>query len=96
MVTDRDITVRATSEGSDPSSTGVGEIMTPGVVYCFDDEDIRQAASLMEDRKIRRMIVLNRDKQLVGIVSLRDLALESDDSELTAEVLEQVSTTAVH
>jgi len=96
MVTDRDITVRATCEGADPKSTKVAEVMTKGVIYCFDDDDIREAVSLMEERKVRRMLVLNKDKQLVGIVSLRDLALESDDSDLTSEVLEKVSSSAVH
>jgi CBS domain-containing protein len=94
MVTDRDITIRATSEGRDPKSTSVRDIMTREVVYCFDNQDIKLAAESMEQHQIRRMLVLSPDKQLVGIVSLRDLALACGDHDLMGEVLEQVSETA--
>src|SRR5438046_4099256 len=82
MLTDRDITVRATAEGRDPNSTRVREVMSPDVVYCFEDQDVQDAARVMEDRQIRRLVVLNRDKRLVGIVSLGDLAVHTEDEEL--------------
>ncbi len=91
MLTDRDITVRATAEGKDPNSTPVREVMTQDVVYCFDDDDIEAAAEKMEDHQIRRLIVLNRDKRLVGIVSLGDLAVHAPDDQLPGEVTEAVS-----
>jgi len=62
MVTDRDISVRATAEGKDPNGTPVREAMTEDVVYCFEDDDVRDAARKMEEHQIRRLIVLNRDK----------------------------------
>src|SRR4051812_22201343 len=62
VVTDRDITVRATSAGRDPKSTRVRDVMTRDVVYCFDDEDIRDAANVMEEKQIRRLVILDRDK----------------------------------
>jgi len=91
MVTDRDITVRATAEGSDPHGTRVRDVMTPDVVYCFDDEDVSEAAHLMEENQIRRLLVLNRAKRLIGIVSLGDLAVETSDQQLSGQTLEAVS-----
>jgi CBS domain-containing protein len=89
MLTDRDITVRATAAGRDPNTTRVREVMTPDVVYCFEDQDVQEAAQVMEERQIRRLIVLNRDKRLVGIVSLGDLATQTGDEELDAEELSE-------
>jgi len=91
MVTDRDITVRATAEGWDPNTTRVRDVMTPDVVYCFEDQDVRDAARMMEEHQIRRLIVLDRNKDLVGIVSLGDMAVYTADDEETGEVLERVS-----
>jgi len=91
MVTDRDITVRATAAGKDPRTTKVREVMTDNVVYCFDDDDTNEAARLMEEQQIRRLVVLDRDKQLVGIVSLGDLAVATQDDQLSGEVLERIS-----
>jgi CBS domain-containing protein len=91
MVTDRDITVRAVAEGRDPVTTMVREVMTPDVVYGFDDQDMQDAARLMEQYQIRRLPVLNRRKQLVGIVALGDLAVHPGQQSLAGEVLEQVS-----
>jgi CBS domain-containing protein len=91
MLTDRDITVRATAEGKDPNSTPVREAMTQDVVYCFEDDDIQAAARKMEEHQIRRLIVLNRDKRLVGIVSLGDLAVHAPSDRLPGEVTEAVS-----
>lgn len=91
MITDRDITVRATAAGADPAVEQVRDVMTPEVVYCFDDQDVNEAARLMRDKQIRRLVVLNRNKRLVGIVSLGDLAVETGDDELSGKTLEAVS-----
>lgn len=91
MITDRDITIRATAGCCDPSQTHVEEIMTPHIVYCFEDQDVREAARLMEENQIRRLVVLNRDKRLTGIMSLGDLAVKTRDDELSGEALELVS-----
>jgi CBS domain-containing protein len=91
MITDRDIIVRATAEGRDPKTTPVKEAMTPGVVYVFEDQDIEEAALLMKQRQIRRLVVLDNNKRLVGILSLGDLAEDSGDDQLSGEVLEGVS-----
>ena len=89
-VTDRDLAIRATAEGLDPLKTPVREIMTPGMHYCFEDDDLASLARIMEDRQIRRLPVLNRSKRLMGIVSVGDLALRTHDEHLVEEVLEHV------
>src|SRR2546425_11133241 len=64
MLTDRDIIVRSVSEGHDPRKEKVCDAMTAQVFYCFDDQDVTQAAKLMRDNQIRRLLVLNRNKRL--------------------------------
>lgn len=91
MLTDRDITIRATAAGKDPNQTRVEAVMTPDVVYCYEDEDARDAARKMEEHQLRRLIVLNRDERLVGILSLGDLAVHTADDRLAGEVAEAVS-----
>ena len=91
IITDRDITVRATAEDKDPSSTHVNEIMTPEVLYCLEDDDIHEAAKMMEDKSIHRLLVLNSDYEPAGFISLADFAVKSHDEHLTWEVLEKIS-----
>jgi len=91
MLTDRDITVRATAEGRDPKTTRVYEVMTPEIIFTYEDEDVGLAAQLMTEHQIRRLVVLNRDKRLVGIVSLGDLAVHTGDVQQAGEILEGVS-----
>jgi CBS domain-containing protein len=74
MLTDRDITIRAVAEGRNPAECRVGEIMSPVVKYVFDDEEDGDLCRDMSDLQIRRLPVLDREKRLVGIVSLADLA----------------------
>lgn len=92
MVTDRDITIRATADGKDPNTTRVLDVMTPEVFYCYDDQDVAAAALMMEEQQIRRLPIVDRNHRLVGIVSLGDLAVDTDDEELSGEVLAEVST----
>jgi CBS domain-containing protein len=91
MLTDRDITVRAVAAGRDPLTTQVRDVMTPDVVYGFEDQDVEDAARLTEQYQIRRLPVLNRSQQLVGMVALGDLAVHAGTQPVAAEVLEQVS-----
>ncbi len=74
MVTDRDIAIRAVARGKGPD-TRVHEVMTSEVRYCFDDEEIAEVARNMGAQQIRRLPVVNRDKRLVGILSLGDVAM---------------------
>ena len=95
MLTDRDITVRAVADGCDPNTTRVRTVMPPDVCYCFEDQDVEEAARLMKDYQVRRVLVLNRGKRLVGIVSLGDLAVDSGDEEMAGHTLEAVSEPAM-
>lgn len=91
IVTDRDIAIRAVAEDKNPRSTPVRDIMTSGIVYCYDDQDLIEAAQLMEEKQLRRLAVLNRNKRLVGIVSLGDLAVKTQDLSLAGEAIEAIS-----
>ena len=91
MVTDRDITIRVTAEGRDPANTPVQEAMTPDVAFVFEDQDVRDAARVMEEQQIRRLPVLDREKHLVGIVALGDIATAAGSDQLSGDTLEQIS-----
>jgi CBS domain-containing protein len=91
MVTDRDITVRATAEGLDPEAVQVREVMTPEVVACRDTDDVQDAARTMQLAQLRRLVVVDENGRLVGIVSLGDIALQAGDDKLTGDTLEGVS-----
>jgi CBS domain-containing protein len=90
-ITDRDITVRAVAEGRDPNATTVREAMSEGIYYCFDDQTVEEAAELMSEAQIRRLPIVNRDKRLVGIVALADLATEPGAGQPAGEALAGVS-----
>jgi CBS domain-containing protein len=91
MITDRDITVRATAEGKDPSNTRVNEVMTPEVFHCFEDDDVYEAARMMEEKSIHRLLVLSGGNRPVGFISLADFAVKTRDEHLAWEVLEKIS-----
>ena len=76
MLTDRDITIRAVAAGKEPTECKVREVMSPEIRYIYDDETVEDAARNMTQLQVRRLPVLNREKRLVGIVSLGDLALK--------------------
>jgi CBS domain-containing protein len=91
VVTDRDITIRSVAEGRDPRNAKVRDAMTPQVVYCFEDNDVADAAELMRQQQVRRLPVMNHDKKLVGILSLGDLAVETGNEQLAGQALEGIS-----
>jgi CBS domain-containing protein len=73
MITDRDIAVRGIAKGKGPD-TSVRDVMTDHVDYCYEDQEVNEVTKNMADIKVRRLPVLNRDKRLVGIISLGDIA----------------------
>jgi CBS domain-containing protein len=75
MVTDRDIAVRGVAEGKGPDAK-VRQVMTPEVRYCYEDEDVAHVSENMAELQVRRLPVMSRDKRLVGIITLADLATE--------------------
>jgi CBS domain-containing protein len=90
MITDRDIAIRAIAAGKGPK-TPVREVMTPQVLYCFEDQDLEEVSRNISDIKVRRLPVLNRDKRLVGILSLGDMSLKADGSDPAADALRAIS-----
>ena len=74
MVSDRDIAMRVAAEGRDPARTKVRDVMSPDVRYVYEDEDLEHVAENMAEQQVRRLPVMNRDKRLIGIVSLGDIA----------------------
>ena len=89
MITDRDIAIRAVAQGKGPD-TPVREVMSTEVKYVFDDEDLENVAKNMGDNQLRRMPVVNRDKRLVGIVSLGDVA-QNEDKRTSGKAIAGVS-----
>ena len=88
-VTDRDIVTRGIAEAIDPDAP-VSQIMTTGVQFRYLDDDVEEAAKLMEQEQIRRLVVLDRSDRCVGIVSLGDIATRTGETRLGGEVLEGV------
>jgi CBS domain-containing protein len=92
MVTDRDIVVRAVAENRSPAATTIGSIVTREVVMIEQHCTAGEAAALMRDRGIRRVLVCDSDRKLVGIVSLGDLAMQLDPTSALSEISEQSPT----
>jgi CBS domain-containing protein len=90
MITDRDIAVRAVAEGQGPD-TPVREVMTPEVVYCFEDDDLDDVCEKLASQQIRRLPVLNEARRLVGIVSLGDVARRTDGAGEAAHALSGIA-----
>lgn len=90
MITDRDIAIRAVACGKGPD-TPVREVMTNDLQFCFEDDDASKACVQMADQQVRRLPVLSRDKRLVGIVSLSDLAGRGDGAEFAGLTLREIS-----
>jgi len=75
IISDRDITIRAVAKGMDPGSTAVQEVMTKEVITCPVESDVKSACSLMEEKQVRRLLLMDGDDSPVGIISLGDIAL---------------------
>ena len=89
MVTDRDIATRAVAKGWDPRTKTVKDVMTRGVVYCSETQKLRDAAKLMEDKRVRRLAVLDAKKRLVGMVSIADMA-RAANGRLVGEIMNSI------
>jgi CBS domain-containing protein len=91
MITDRDIAIRAVAEGKNVSTVSVKEIMSPKVLYCYEDQSLEEIAANLGDNQVRRLPVLNREKRLVGILSLSDLALSHADPSKLEDALSRIA-----
>lgn len=90
MITDRDIAIRAVGEGKIPAQCRVGDVMTTEVRYVFEDDPIEDAADNMSELQLRRLPVVSREKNLVGILSLGDMAQE-DEPRQAGETLQGIT-----
>jgi len=91
VLSDRDITIRALADGMDLNIMLGRDLMTAPAIYCYDDQDVSEAAKLMEENQIRRLVVLSREgERLVGVVSLGDLA-RNEPPDRSGKVLQKVS-----
>lgn len=90
-LTDRDIAIRAVAEGADPGATPAREVMTRDVVSCYEDQDAREVASAMELNKVRRVVVVNRKNEAIGLISVDDLAMHPETKPLADAVVKQFS-----
>lgn len=95
VVTDRDIVVRAVAEGVAPDAA-VKSVMTPEVFFCQASEPLEDAALLMQQKQVRRLVVVEEDHRVVGMLSLGDIAVRSGDEMVAGDVLESVSEPIVH
>ena len=91
MITDRDVTIRGVAESRDPKKTKVADVMSKDIVCCIGDQELREAAALMETLQIRRLPIVDEGKRLIGIISLGDIAVRGKDEELAGDILECVS-----
>lgn len=91
FVTDRDIALRAVAQGWDPTNTEIKDIMTKPIRYCFEDDDITKVIDNMTQNQIRRLVVLNKNKRLTGVISIGDIATRGKDPTLMVKLLKGVS-----
>lgn len=90
MLTDRDIAVRVVAEGRDPKRTRAADVMTKGVIWCRSSASVEDAIHVMDQKRIRRLPVIDENKRLVGMLSLGDIA-HSVSRELSGEILHAVA-----
>ena len=91
ILTDRDIVIRAVASGADTKTAKAGDFLTDEVLYAYEDQDVEFAIKTMQGKQVRRLVIVNRDKDLVGVVSLGDLATRVDDDQPKAKAVEAVS-----
>jgi CBS domain-containing protein len=91
ILTDRDIAIRAVAQARDPRNTPVRDVMTTDMVFCYDDQDVSEAARLMQEKQIRRLLIRDHTMHLVGVVSLGDLSVKGGEQKMGGAVLEEVS-----
>jgi len=92
LLTDHDITVRAVAEACDPRNTAVKDVMTQDTIFCYEEEDVQEAARKMQEHQVSRLVVLSRDQRVVGVVSLDNVAVpgkEKKPADTTPEKVPQ-------
>jgi CBS domain-containing protein len=93
-LTDRDITIRHVADGQNPYRVKVHDIMTPDVLYCFEDQYVEEVARYMQEHEVRRVLIFDREEQLIGVVSLGDIAKVTGEEYLVGETLKDIAEAA--
>jgi CBS domain-containing protein len=94
VITDRDITLRAVAEGADVNKTTVRDVMTRELYSVYEDQTIKEACGLMEQNKIRRLVVVNREGGLAGVLTLNDVTVKAKDTRRSAQVIRRIAAAA--
>ncbi len=89
-LTDRDIAMRCVAKKHDAAKIQVKSIMTPKVIYCYENDDIQVAAERMENKQVHRLAVLNANKRIVGVLSLGDIASKTHNPKLCGQIIEKI------
>lgn len=90
VLTDRDIAIRVVAEGLDPQETSVSEVMSSEIICCSEDSSMEDAATLMEENQVHRLLVLSSANRVSGIVSIADIVRRISDDHLIHEILESI------
>ena len=90
-ITDRDIVLRAVAEGKDPRQCKARDVMTQEAHWCFEDQSVEEVAKFMAEREVRRVLIMNRDKRLVGVISLGDLAKARGEQKKAGETMKDIA-----
>jgi CBS domain-containing protein len=91
IVTDRDLALKIVAKGLDARSTKVEAVMTRQVVTCLADDDLQKALDAMAEHQLRRILVVDNDKKILGIIAQADVATRVDQPEKTAEMVKEIS-----
>jgi CBS domain-containing protein len=91
IVTDRDLALKIVAEGLDAKSTKVEAVMTRQVVSCLAEDDLQKALDAMAEHQLRRILVVDNDKKILGIIAQADVATRVDQPEKTAEMVKEIS-----
>jgi CBS domain-containing protein len=91
MVTDRDLAIKVVAAGRDPNTCTVADVMTRNVVTCRTSDDLNVAVEAMQDRQLRRIVVVDEQGNLAGIIAQADIATRAQDAQRTAETVEEIS-----
>lgn len=90
VATDRDIVIRAISRGLNPAEATLDQAMTYDFFFCHEDDDIFNAAKLMEEKQINRLAVFDKEEHLTGVISIGDIAKRCHDTNLCGELCEAI------
>jgi CBS domain-containing protein len=91
IITDRDLALRVVRENMDANSTIVKQVMTRNPVACYAHEDLDKAMKIMKDHQVRRIPIINKNNEVLGMISQADIAIRVDQPQKTADVVEEIS-----